>query len=231
MPNKNTSPVGCSPIAERPLLGDEVYDRLLSYIVSRKIQPGARLQVDALVREFGVSQTPIRQAFVKLQAQGLVVNRRNIGFSVSPLPSARQFKDMIEFRILIEPFAARLAARLAGDGQISGLRQFTNQMENNMKGGSETYSEFALADDAFHAAIAEMAQNETIHAAISNLQKQMHLFRLQFHPNVRSDTLAEHKKILDAIATKDGQAAFDAMTTHLKTSLDRVEASLGLQVS
>ena len=61
-------------LVKRPArLGDEVYNAIYAQLLSHKIAPGSRISIDNLVREMGVSQTPIREALSRLVAQGLVV--------------------------------------------------------------------------------------------------------------------------------------------------------------
>ena len=91
-------------------IGDRVYEVLLSSMISLKIPPGSRISVDALVRELGVSATPVRAALIRLEASGLVVKTHNVGYSAAPLPSRHSFEDMFELRLLLEPYLAGRAA-------------------------------------------------------------------------------------------------------------------------
>src|SRR6202012_3446048 len=95
----------------RASLENDVYEALLTRLISLKIPPGARINVDALAKDIGVSQTPIRAALVRLEAEGLVVKIHLVGYSAAPLPSRRRFEQMYELRVLLEPVAATRAAR------------------------------------------------------------------------------------------------------------------------
>ncbi len=90
-------------------VGRDVYEALLTQLIELKIAPGERIAVDALVRDFGVSQTPIRAALIRLEAEGLVVRKYNSGYSAAPIPSRQRFQDIYELRLLVEPAAAALA--------------------------------------------------------------------------------------------------------------------------
>src|SRR3954454_24951649 len=83
---------------QRPRLADEVYDFLLSQLMTLRIEPGARVTIDALTRELGVSQTPIRDALNRLAADGLVVRVHLAGYRVAPQISRQQFEDLVEIR-------------------------------------------------------------------------------------------------------------------------------------
>src|SRR5690625_610210 len=73
---------------------EQIYDTLLTDLISLKIPPGTRIAVDALVRRFAVSQTPIRAALIKLEAEGLVVRTRNVGYSAAPMRSEEHTSEL-----------------------------------------------------------------------------------------------------------------------------------------
>ena len=76
-----------------------------------KLPPDTRVSVDSLARELGVSQTPIREALSMLEANGLVSKRHFAGYATSPRMDRAQLDELFEFRLLIEPHAARKAAQ------------------------------------------------------------------------------------------------------------------------
>ena len=102
-------------VADRPIvrpsgLAEEVYRRIRADIMSLKLPPDTRVSVDSLARELGVSQTPIREALSMLEANGLVSKRHLAGYATSPRMDRAQLDELFEFRLLIEPHAARKAA-------------------------------------------------------------------------------------------------------------------------
>ena len=94
-------------------MADEVYDTLLGQLMSLRIVPDSRVTIDALARELGVSQTPIRDALNRMEADGLVVRVPNAGYRIPPQITRARFEDMVEIRLLLEPAAARRAAERA----------------------------------------------------------------------------------------------------------------------
>ena len=97
----------------RTRLADEVYDTLLAQLMSLRIRPGSRVTIDALARELGVSQTPIRDALNRMETDGLVVRVHLAGYRIPPQITRPQFEDMLEVRLLLEPACARRAAENA----------------------------------------------------------------------------------------------------------------------
>src|SRR5437868_3424526 len=109
------------PIVRPSGLAEEVYRRIRSDIMSLRIPPDTRVSVDSLARELGVSQTPIREALSMLEANGLVSRRHFAGYATSPRMDRAQLDELFEFRLLIEPHAARKAAEMMSDAEVKGL--------------------------------------------------------------------------------------------------------------
>lgn len=109
-------------------LADEVYDTLLGQLMSLRIEPGSRVTIDVLARELGVSQTPIRDALNRMEAEGLVVRVPHAGYRIPPQITRHRFEDMLEVRLLLEPAAARRSAERASSEQVAGLRRMLEEM-------------------------------------------------------------------------------------------------------
>ena len=88
--------------------------------MSLRIVPDSRVTIDALARELGVSQTPIRDALNRMEADGLVVRVHHAGYRIPPQITRDRFEDMFEIRLLLEPAAARRAAERASTEQVYG---------------------------------------------------------------------------------------------------------------
>lgn len=207
----------------RPTLGEEVYEVLLSQLISLKIPPEKRISVDALVRELGVSQTPIRAALIRLESEGLVVRRPNAGYSAAPMPTGRKFEEIYEVRLLLEPHAAAQAARAADREGVDALRELSNAMDElQVRDAASGYGQFAILDAKFHARLWELAGNALIANTLALLYTHMHLFRLRFHSAVARDAVQEHMAVIHAIQEGNPQAAAAAMERHVVASRDRV---------
>ena len=210
-------------LLKRPArLGDEVYSAIFSRIMSLDIAPGARISVDALARELGVSQTPIREALTRLEGEGLVNKTHLVGYNAAPQLSASQFNELYELRLLLEPFAAAKAAQLMSAEAIGQLEALCAEMEGLAQSeGLNAYAQFAQLDMAFHDQIAASAGNGLVLDALSRLHTHVHLFRLLFHARVTISALDEHGRIVAAIKGRDSAAARAAMAQHIEHSRDR----------
>lgn len=203
-------------------LADEVYDTLLGQLMSLRIVPDSRVTIDALARELGVSQTPIRDALNKMEADGLVVRVPNAGYRIPPQITRDRFEDMVEVRLLLEPAAARRAAERATSDQVSGLRRMLEEMAELAEAdGHLSYGAFGLRDAAFHDLVAESAGNALVREALARLHTHVHLFRLVYDTQVTYLAMGEHDEVLAAVAARDPDAAAYAMRQHILLSRDR----------
>ncbi len=200
-------------------LGEEVYRVIYAQLMSLKIPPGGRLSVDGLARDLGVSQTPIREALLRLEAQGLVVKTHLVGYSAAEQMGRQRFEQLYELRFLLEPFAVRRAAFNIDAGGLAELERLIAQMRViSQENSRSSYGEFAQRDSEFHNLIAASCGNELVQETLANLHTHVHLFRLVFHSSTTSAAVAEHEQLMDAIRRRDGEAAELAMRIHLDES-------------
>lgn len=204
-------------------LVEEVYERIKADIMSVKIPPDTRISVDSLVRELGVSQTPIREALSMLEAIGLVTKEHYIGYCTAPTLDRSEFEKLYEIRLVLEPYAARAAALRISDTTLVELRSLAATMEQYQEKGTRTlYGRFADIDAVFHARIAESTGNHLIAEALARLHTHLHIFRLRFHAQVTRQAIIEHTDLINALECRDGIAAENAMRAHLEKSYARL---------
>ena len=212
------------PLAPRHSLATEVYEAIFGQLMSLKIAPGSRITVDNLARELRVSQTPIREALGRLEAERLVRKTHLVGYSAAPQVTARQFEDLYELRLLLEPHAARRAVARFDVNSIAELTEAAGVMGRRAKSGDERarYSQFARQDAVFHDMIMKVAGNELIRNTLNHQHVHFHIFRLMFHSRVTEEALAEHEAIVSAFEARNGEAAETAMRIHIERSRDRL---------
>ena len=98
-------------IRHRLSLADEVYAALQEAILSGEIEDGEKIPLEQMAVSFEVSATPIREALVRLEGEGLVQRAPHRGYVVAAVWDSRSFEQMQEMRVLVEPYAASMAAR------------------------------------------------------------------------------------------------------------------------
>jgi len=209
-------------------LADEVYEAIFAQLMALDIEPGSRITVDNLVREFNVSHTPIREALGRLEGEGLVVKTHLIGYSAAPQITRRRFDELYALRLLLEPDAARHAALAMTEDRLAVLREVAGVMSRGHDGDDRLrYSAFAREDAVFHDKILAFAGNELIRETLEHQHTHFHIFRLMFHSRVTEEALDEHEALLAAFARGDGAAAERAMRVHIERSRDRLLPAFG----
>lgn len=213
---------GRRPIARHYGLAEEVYEAIFAQLMGLRIAPGSRITVDNLVREFGVSHTPIREALGRLEGEGLVVKTHLIGYSAAPQITRRRFDELYELRLLLEPDGARRAAERMDDERMGVLRELAGGMSGDGGDDRLRYSAFARQDAVFHDRIMEFAGNALVRETLAHQHTHFHIFRLMFHTRVTEEALGEHEALLDALGAGDAAAAERAMREHIRLSRDRL---------
>ena len=221
MPNKTA----LSKIA----LTDQVTNLIQERILDRVYQPGERLNIDALCREFEVSSSPIREALTRLVGAGLIVSVSFAGFSVSPLPTRAWFEQLRDYRILTESWAARRLARLRTSSVLNRMADTLREMDGETIGQkARDYMSVSRADEAFHDAILESCGNDVLAQGVRRLRPHLQHARLFGQvPQDIEPVIQEHRVLLDAIDAGDEDGAAAAMQYHLVASWQRYDAWSG----
>lgn len=205
-------------------LGQDMYDRIRADLMAIRIEPGERLTVDALARDYLVSQTPIREALSRLESDGLVVKTHLRGFRATPMLTHGELAAVYEIRLLLEPFAARRAAELRTDNELAVLKSVQHDLEGclDAPARSARHSRFAELDARLHDQIAAAGKNELVRESLGRLHSHLHIFRLRRDRVVAEAAVSEHAVILDAIVRTDPNVAEAAMRTHIERSWARI---------
>lgn len=212
--------------ADRTSMADQVYETLMDRLISGSIAPTSRLSVDALARDLGVSQTPIRRAMTLLEAEGLVTSSYLSGYTASAKLTLAEFEDLFEVRMLLEPPASARAAINASDEELDAIAKIADEMTTlRDTDPGAGYSGFARLDSQFHQAIVDASGSAILARSISSLHAHVHMFRLMFDASITHDAIDEHAEIVDALRGRREDDAALATARHLASSHDRLVAA------
>jgi DNA-binding GntR family transcriptional regulator len=211
---------------DRTTLAARALDGLRAAIVAGRLAAGERYSVGALAAELGVSRTPVREALLALERQGLVRFERNKGVRILA-PSAADLEEVFALRLLLEvPAARRAAGRLAPAG-LDDLDAALAAMEEAAAAGDE--AAFMAHDQRFHALLLAAAGSPRLVAAVGQLRD--HVRSAGASTVGRSRDLhaihAEHVAIRDAVRAGDPAAAAAAMRAHLVSTARMLVAQEG----
>jgi DNA-binding GntR family transcriptional regulator len=205
--------------------GQNVADYLCQAIKSGRYAPGQRLVEADLTAELGVSRGPVREAFRKLAAEGLVEIVPNRGALVRRL-SITEAIELFQIRAELEALAARLAsARVAGDPCVGErFRQDTAQIWREE--ARHSTSDYILENQDFHRAVFAAAGNGQLAKLYEQLQLSLILSQISsaLSSEAIAASLAEHRQVAEAIMAGDAARAEKASRRHLKRAVELVRA-------
>lgn len=192
----------------------ESYEHLYQAILRGEFQPNERLIEMELARRYNVGRSAIRTALARLEQDGLVEREPNRGARVRAI-SEEEAVETLEVRAVLEGLAARYAARNVTDADIAELRAIIGEMEARLAEGD--LLGISEANTCFDNRLLRIANNKTVARLIERLHAQ-HIrsqFRLILVPGRPPRSVAEHRAIVEAIASRDPDAAEAATRDHL----------------
>jgi DNA-binding GntR family transcriptional regulator len=205
-----------APLLMRPAFSaTDVYEHLKRKILEHSIPPSTRLNIMRIAKELKVSATPVREALRLLQGDNLLEAISNKGYQTTPVLTARQVRDLFEFRLLIEPWAASAAAtnRL----QNPGL-ELDQEIKIFDSSATPTRQIMLNHDSKFHKIILQSTGNFDVVRAFEQSHCHLHLFRMFGDDWDFEASLEEHRQIAQSISNADSKAAEESMRLHLHSA-------------
>ena len=196
-----------------------VYDALRRSIIAMEIKPGADLDEKSLVEKYGVSRTPVREALIRLSADGLVELRRNRGATVTALDMIT-LRSIFEAGDFIERAYTRLACKRRTQDDIEALETLATQFERDME--NQDVAAMVDSNTRFHQRIAEASGNKYFadcyrriladHERIAQLWYSNNLD--QEDQSMNRKILRQHRELLNAIIDRDAEFAEQVSMDH-----------------
>ncbi|MEE9542746.1 MAG: GntR family transcriptional regulator, partial [Thermodesulfobacteriota bacterium] len=163
------------PVERHLTLRERIVEFIKDAVISGSLKPGERVPESEIAERFGISRTPIREAFRQLESDGFLIMTPRKGAVVSPITD----KDVREFyaiKSLLEGFAAGEACKKLADKEIKKLKDLNTEMiKNEEKGNVKTF--FKL-DNQFHEIFIKACGNEKLYLLINQLVEQFERFRI-----------------------------------------------------
>ncbi len=206
-------------------LRDQVADGLLQALRNGRFLPGERLTEEQVAEVLGVSRTPVREAFGVLAQRGILTRREGGGFFVSK-PSLSSLEDVFELRRLLEPYAARRAARQIKGTDLALLRTAVAKLRTLVPTGSS--AAIAKANREIRRILFGLCGNPSLTRAIEENSDHIYLLGMltMNSKDTRAVVLASHERILKALAARNEPAIEQAVTEYLDAAHRSVTSAL-----
>ena len=205
------------PLARTETLTAHALQALRAAIADGRLAPGERHSVARLADDLGVSRTPVREALLLLERQGVVAFERNLGVRILET-SAQEIADIFGLRLLLEVPATRRATELLTAADLTALTRALRAMKQHAAGRDE--AAFMAEDQRFHEIVLRAAGNARLLDTVGQLRDHVRFGGPSTVGRSRDMTaiLAEHRAILDALKRRDADGAAAAMAEHLRTT-------------
>lgn len=203
----------------------QAYEQILELILAGGAAPGQLVNERRLAETLNMSRTPVRDALLMLEGEGLLLRQGSRGLQVKQM-RVEDFMDALQVRLLLEPAMARMAAGKLPAATIATLRAQIAEAEGEGSGQPADRALVRDIDEGLHGAISDAIDNQQLSSIIRTMRRQTQMFDLRSMPERLAATCREHLAILDAVEQGDGEAAALAMAAHLTRVRDSIISRL-----
>ena len=202
----------------RRRLADEVYDQIVGAIMNLEIGSEDRLVQEKLAADLGISRTPVREALMRLEQEGVLRKSTQGGFRLYQM-SDQEVRELYQTRAAIEGQVARILAENHTPEHIADLRSTITTEENI---SSASIREYFEANRNIHRRFVELANNRFLLEMFDMTWGKAMAFQLfaQIQNVDLSKSLGDHMALVDVIETGDKIAALEAFIQHIQDGFD-----------
>lgn len=208
------------------MLGTRVYEAIKEAILSLKFRPGEMLTIARLADQLGASRTPVREALLILERDGLVTIVPQRGTMVTMI-SPQDVHEIFEMRIVLESYASRVAAARVALDEIDRAEASLQEAKRAFAQGEKIRA--ADVGRLIHDLVVRKVGNERFLRGLNDLET--HYTRIRHFAVMIPDRFErsdqQHRAILAALRDGDAERSGQAMTDHLNSIRDDVLANLG----
>ena len=203
------------------------YNALRESILSFHLKQDVIYNEMAVAQELGLSRTPVREALLKLSAQGMVTFLPRKGFIVSSY-TLQDVKEIFELRQMVETVVAKKIAVTVAPANLETLREYIAAQYK--AAGNNDYHRFMLSDREFHNYFFKLADNKRLLAIANNFQDLCHLMgaRALKSGDRYECVIKEHEAIIKALESGDASQVEGAVFEHLALVQKVVEENLNI---
>ncbi len=203
---------------------DRAYDWTRSKILDGSFSGGSMISESDVSEPLGISRTPVREAFLRLEHDGTLKVYPKRGALIVPI-TAKDMRDVLEARLLVEPWAVSVVASSGGrESLVETLRALLDRQRHAV--GPRRVFEYQEADRLFHEAIVAATENQILdvfYQSLRDRQLRMGAAALAKHHERHGSIVDEHQQIAAAIARGDGETAARVVRIHIGRTRDALD--------
>lgn len=215
----NTNKIGK---INRTFIKDEAYNLLAKKIIRGDLKPCQRLRVKELSDELGISRTPVREALLQLESEGLVLTKANRWTIVAPI-NPKEASNIYPIIYSLEELALEEAFEKIEQKDINKLRQINEEIKKM----HEKNDQFGIIkkDNEFHRYISDLSGNDEIYPILQKLKRRVERMELYFFESSESKftTYIEHLKIIEALEEGNLEKSKKALVGNWTSTIETVK--------
>jgi len=215
------------------LSSHDVYSAVSKHLQAMRenLDEPVRVREEALASQLGVSRTPVREALIRLESVGMISLRPGKGALLMPVTDT-DYLEWLQIREHLEGLSTREAALNASQRDVDGLRAIFLPFKDGVQ-GDESHHAYAEANVQFHQEVMRLCANDLLSRMWATFGHLQTSYRRQTIARLhrRSDSLAEHMDIIDAIERRDADRAEALARRHVRALADAVRDSLDKSVN
>jgi DNA-binding GntR family transcriptional regulator len=195
-------------IEHHQTLREKILETIREAILKGTLKPGEKVAEPELAERFGISRTPIREAFRQLESEGYLTVIPRKGAVVAAL-SERDVQEFYAIKSILEGYAAELAAKNLSEKDLARLEAINEKLKTLAT--SDDVKAFYRVHNEFHETFLKAADNSKLYELIQHLGlkfSRLRMASLSVHGRM-AISVAEHDKLLDAFRRHDGKSAED----------------------
>jgi DNA-binding GntR family transcriptional regulator len=204
----------------------QVFDALRARIESGELPPGERLNTRAIARLLQVSEIPVREAIRALEGQGLVTITPYAGAVVAGV-SPREFWEVVQIRMVLEPLGTRMATRHLTPADLAYLRDVIEKMDETVASGR--LDEFMRLDRQFHERLYARCPNRRLGELLRTMREgaARNERLVPAAPSLIERSSAEHRAVLAALEAGDAAEVERLVAQHRRTVVTGLAPQVG----
>ena len=186
-------------------LRERIVSSIRNAIINGQLKPGTRIAEPELAEKFGISRTPIREAFRQLETEGFISVIPRKGAIVASF-SAQDVSNFYDLKMILEGYAARLATMTLTESEIDRMETVNRQMLTSA--GKKDLRRVLDLHNEFHDTFLRAAGNDRLHQIVQSMVAQFQRYRLILAmPGKVEGAIDQHVEIIDAFRRRDPSLA------------------------
>lgn len=205
---------------KRSSIREQVYMQIQEWIISGVLKPGDRLKDQELAEALGASRTPIREALLRLEEEGMIQSKANSWTQVAPVDIHQAYR-LYPIIWTLEKLAVSFAKENVRQEHIEELESINEELERALQ------QEDALGaqhhDARFHQVIIDLSENEELIHVLDGLKKKLRRYEVTYFHGIAGaeQSVEEHKAIIQALKDKNFEAVAESLEANWRESFQR----------